>query len=326
MKVRTTVAAGDACTEEYLPIGLETLSPVPVLDFDLYVPIGNPGGVVLYREKNYRLERQDLDQLQQNGLRTLYISAASQTAYHRYLFDTAIKNTGMPPVQRFQVLTTVTRSAFDAAFRSISPDHVCRFAGEFGKHLVDVVCDPDFALFDLLSLLKHDYHTYTHTVNVAACAAALAHTLGNYDADALRQIAAGAMLHDVGKRRLPRELLNRPTPLSRREKEIFREHPKIAFEELSMREDQSWQTLMMVYQHHERADGKGYPVGIAGDEIHEWARICSICDVFDMLRADRSLHGLMRLRDIAENMERRAGRDFDEEMVRCWTSTIRQKR
>lgn len=325
MTVRATGAADDRCAEEYLPIGLETLSPVPVLDFDLYVPIGNPGGVVLYREKNYRLNREDLDQLQRNGLRTLYISAASQTAYHRYLFDTAIKNTGVPPVQRFHVLRTVTRSAFETAFRSISADYVCRFAGEFGKHLAEVVCDPDFAVFDLISLLKHDYHTYTHTVNVAACVTALAYMFWQYDADTLGQVAAGAMLHDVGKRRLPRELLNKRTPLASHEKELFREHAKIGFEELSMREDQNWPTLMMVYQHHERMDGKGYPVGIEGEEIHEWARICTICDVFDALRADRSLHGVMRLQDIAEAMESRAGRDFDREMVRCWTSTIRQK-
>lgn len=325
MRHGPTLDPSKSFADEYLPISLDTLCPVPVLDFDLYVPIGNPGGVVLYREKNYRLERKDLDQLHQTGIRTLYISSAAQTAYRRYLFDSAIKNSGVPPAQRFQVLTTVTRSAFDAAFRCVSPDHLCRFAGEFGKYLADIVCDPDFALFDLLTLLKHDYQTYTHSVNVSACATALMQMFGNEDAAELRRIASAAMLHDIGKRRLPRELLTKRRLLNEQEKELLCEHPKIAFDELCMRADQSWPALMIVYQHHERVDGKGYPVGLVGDEIHPWARACAIGNTFEMLKSDRSLHGMMRLRDIAELMDSKAGRDFDEEMVRCWTSAIRQK-
>ena len=86
--------------------------------------------MVLYRERDYPLDRDDLQRLAQQGLETLYIPLDAQKGYRRYLFDMVVKNVGADPKQRYQVLTRATRAAFDAAFRSISPNHLVEFAGE----------------------------------------------------------------------------------------------------------------------------------------------------------------------------------------------------
>jgi HD-GYP domain-containing protein (c-di-GMP phosphodiesterase class II) len=93
-----------------------------------------------------------------------------------------------------------------------------------------------------------------------------------------------------------------------------------------MREDVTWGGLMTVHQHHERVDGRGYPARLTGDEIHELARICAIADVFDARLSDRSYHRALPLADVLEYLESQAGRAFDREMVRCWTSAARNKR
>jgi HD-GYP domain-containing protein (c-di-GMP phosphodiesterase class II) len=311
--------------EGYLPVELDTLCPAPVLEFDLYVPAENVNGVVLYRERNYPLEREDLNRLSQRGVRTLYIPTDGQNAYRRYLFDNVVKNTAAPPMQRYKVLTTATRSAFTAAFRSISPHHMVRFADEFGKHMADIICTGELSVFDLTSLMQHDYYTYTHSVNVCTCSVALANMLWDDPKADLRGIASGSVMHDIGKRRIPRFLLNKRGTLSDTERATLREHPRVGFEELCMRKDVAWGALMTVYQHHERIDGRGYPARLTEKETHEWARICAVADVFDALRSDRPYRKARRLQDVVEYLESHAGRDLDKEMVRCWNSAIKCK-
>jgi len=311
--------------EGYLPVALDTLCPVPVLEFDLYVPAENVHGVVLYRERNYPLDRDDLQRLSQHGMETLYIPADSQNAYRRYLFDEVVKNTDAPPLQRYKVLTTATRSAFTAAFRSISPDHMVQFADEFSTHMTEIICGGEISVFDLISLMQHDRYTYTHSVNVCTCSVALANVLWDDPKADLRGIASGVVLHDLGKRRIPRFLLNKRGTLSDSEREALRQHPRVGFEELCMRTDVAWGSLMTVYQHHERVDGGGYPARLTGNETHEWARICAVADVFDALRSDRPYRKASRLQDIVQYLEDRAGRQFDREMVQCWTSAIKCK-
>jgi HD-GYP domain-containing protein (c-di-GMP phosphodiesterase class II) len=310
---------------DYLPIALDTLWPTPVLDFDLYMRPDGAAKAVLYRERNYPLGSEDLQRLDARGISTLYIPQDEQKAYRRYLFDMVVKNVGADPKQRYQVLIKATRAAFDAAFRSISPNHMVDFAKEFGTHMVDIVCSSDVPLFDFLLLMQHDYHTYTHSVNVCTCSVALANILWDDPRADLKPIAAGSVMHDIGKRRIPRYIIRKRGALTPEEREQIRQHVAIGFEEVCMRRDMTWGGLMSVYQHHERIDGSGYPARLVGEEIHEWARICAVADVFDALRSDRPYHKGRRIQDVLDYLESRAGRDLDTEMVRCWNSAIKSR-
>jgi HD-GYP domain-containing protein (c-di-GMP phosphodiesterase class II) len=101
---------------------------------------------------------------------------------------------------------------------------------------------------------------------------------------------------------------------------LIKRHPTAGFEELCFRDDLSWAQLMIVYQHHERLDGKGYPVGILGDEMHPWARICAVADVFDALTCERPYRKPLSVRDACQYLSDHAGTSFDQEMVRCWVT------
>ena len=79
---------------------------------------------------------------------------------------------------------------------------------------------------------------------------------------------------------------------------------------------------MMVYGHHERLDGRGYPVGIVGDEIDPWAKICAVADVFDALTCDRPYHTAISVAAACEFLEGRAGTSFDQEIVQCLTTMM----
>jgi HD-GYP domain-containing protein (c-di-GMP phosphodiesterase class II) len=137
-------------------------------------------------------------------------------------------------------------------------------------------------------------------------------------------LVGGALLHDIGKRHLPHDLLNKAGKLTPQEMALMRQHPQKGFEELCQRSDLNWGQLMMVYQHHERLDGKGYPVQIGGDEMHPWAKICAVGDVFDALTSARPYRKPIEIESALEFFERRAGAAFDAEIVKCLTSLMRQ--
>jgi HD-GYP domain-containing protein (c-di-GMP phosphodiesterase class II) len=82
---------------------------------------------------------------------------------------------------------------------------------------------------------------------------------------------------------------------------------------------------MIVYSHHERMDGTGYPVGMMGDDIHPWARLLAVCDVFDALTSARPYRAPMRVADALAFINRNAGSHFDPEMVKCWTIAMQQQ-
>jgi HD-GYP domain-containing protein (c-di-GMP phosphodiesterase class II) len=139
----------------------------------------------------------------------------------------------------------------------------------------------------------------------------------------LAELAAGALLHDIGKRHIPPHVLNKPGKLSDDEWELVREHPTSGFRELVARDDLTWPQLMMVYQHHERLDGSGYPAGIHGDEMHPWARYCAVVDVFDALTCQRPYRRAVPVPEVCDYLTKHAGVWFDAEAVACWVAHIR---
>ena len=97
------------------------------------------------------------------------------------------------------------------------------------------------------------------------------------------------------------------------------------FRRLCHREDLSYAQLMMGYQHHERLDGKGYPVGIGAEEIHPWARVCAVVDIFEALTSNRPYRVDMPFEKAFEILDRNCEVALDEEIVRCWKTTIQHK-
>lgn len=174
----------------------------------------------------------------------------------------------------------------------------------------------------LFKVLIHDYYTYTHVTNVAVYCLVLAEALGIRSQKELSAIAVGALLHDVGKRMIPVSLLNKTGPLTPEERTLINEHPTAGFKELCRLEHLSREQLMMVYQHHERLDGKGYPCGITEEEILPWSRICCVADVYDAITSHRAYHRPMPVAEAAAYLVRHAGTTFDKDMVACWISKV----
>lgn len=312
--------------EELVSVAVDTLRPNAVLEFDLFLQVRAGQAPVLFRESHYPLEAGDLASLADRGVRTLYIASHEKAAYERYLREQLIANPAVPPSVRYQALRDVCRAGFLEAFHSRQPTRLVEHAARMAAEIVDVVCDDELVLADLFAVMQHDYCTFTHAANVCAYGVALAAALGVKDREPLTKIAVGALLHDVGKRNVPPAILNKPGKLTRREQTIVKKHPRDGFEELARRSDLEWGQLMMVYQHHERPDGEGYPVGIEEEEIHPWAALCSVVDVFDALTSPRPYRRATSTGEALAYLYANAGKQFNAGIVKCWMRTAIFKR
>lgn len=152
--------------------------------------------------------------------------------------------------------------------------------------IIDEVLTNDDVLVGLADIRSFDNYTYAHCVNVALLSLVCGISLKLSQED-LRHLTLGAILHDLGKVRIPEQILNKPGRLSKEEFKLVSKHPIFGYELVRKHEKIPRRSANVVYQHHERYNGAGYPQGLAGEEIDYFARIAAIADVYDAITADR---------------------------------------
>jgi len=159
-----------------------------------------------------------------------------------------------------------------------------------------------------------DEVTHDHVRRVQQGALALARELGVTDADALKAIEAGALLHDTGKIAVPEHILNKPGKLTPSEFEKMKRHAPIGAQILSSIEF-PYPVVPIVRHHHENWNGTGYPDGLKGEDIPLGARILSVVDCFDALTSDRPYRKRMTDADAIRILVDRRGTMYDPQVV-----------
>jgi HD-GYP domain-containing protein (c-di-GMP phosphodiesterase class II) len=308
----------------YLPVATATLCSAAVLDCDLYFQRPGRAYAELYRASSFPLEATDLERLRTDGVDRLYIRTDQAEAYRDYLCKRVLHDKNVPLAARVQALREVTRVVFQDALTAKDSDQMVNVARPFGRNLATMVAEQSMPFRELCATLEHDYSTFTHVCNVSIYCTTLAVKLGACtDAVTLGELATGALLHDIGKRHIPLHVLNKPGKLTDEELELICEHPTTGYRELSTHADLTRGQLMMVYQHHERLDGSGYPAGILADEIHPWARICCVADVFDAMTCHRPYRRPIPTAQVCDYLNKYAGVWFDAKVVACWIDHVR---
>ncbi len=255
----------------------------------------------------------------------MYISVGSRSLYQSYLRKIAISadSDSIPLAARAGALSEVVRDVLQSAFSKDDLDQTVTAAGKMGLLAADIVSHDEFAAGDLFQVLHHDYATFTHSANVAFYCAVLAAELG-YGRTEIERITTGGLLHDLGKLEIDEDILCKPGRLDETEFRKVRMHPLLGFKRMAHRKDLCEGQLMMAYQHHERLDGKGYPVGCVENDIHSWAKLCSVVDVFEALTSHRPYRTPMPRSKALALQQRDCGTAFDPEMFACWKSIIQR--
>jgi HD-GYP domain-containing protein (c-di-GMP phosphodiesterase class II) len=271
------------------------------------------------------MQRDVISTLRETGVDHFYVRTEEFHHFSAHLLETInepSQHESLPAAERYAVLQHAMAVEIEKASQLVDCEAYVRVAEKLSRELTLLLTDNDVVPSDIYRLARHDFNTFTHVTNVASYAIILANCLGLGDRDDLERIAKAAILHDLGKRFIPANILTKPARLDPDERALIETHPQRGYEELCARDDFSFEELMIVYQHHERFDGAGYPVGLQGDEIHPWARMLAIVDVFDAKTGVRPYRRAATRQQTLDYICRNAGTHFDPEMAPCWRSIM----
>lgn len=278
-------------------------------DMKLAKPIYEKGSVLLNKEVTDLFKYKD--KLLELGIKHLYVE-------DRYSHDIKV-NDIIKDTTRRQGKKIVKKT-----FNKIKKGFIDLNVGELKAVIEEITSElvkNEDILLNLVSLKSASDYTYEHSVNVSIVCISLGKMLG-YSESELFKLGMGGMLHDIGKTLIPEEILNKPGPLTDYEYQLMKNHPELGFNYLQQLDTVSPLSRIVVFSHHERVDGSGYPRGLKGSEIHEFARVAAIADVFDALTSDRVYRDKWPTYKAAEYIMNNTERFFDYQLVKKFLPQI----
>lgn len=182
-------------------------------------------------------------------------------------------------------------------------------------NIINDILSNDNILINLSDIKTNDDYTFSHSVNVCILSIVVGVSLG-YDEQKLKKLGIGTLLHDIGKIIIPQEILNKPGKLTEDEFEIMKTHTVKGYDMLKNKIDIEPLSRYVVLSHHEKWDGSGYPNNLKGENIHEFARISSITDVYDALTSHRVYRKKMQPYEAMEYILAMSNTQFDGNIVK----------
>lgn len=178
-------------------------------------------------------------------------------------------------------------------------------------------------LINVAEISSSDNNIYSHSVNVCVLSTIIGTHMG-YSTLRLKDIAAGALLHDIGKIKIMNdsETLKIFKDKKDLDKYIKFNHPKIGYDLLGKQQVWSAHIKVVVLMHHERSDGNGYPLGLKSDEINKMAKIVAICDAFDNLISGKNKSKFKTTSEVIEYLVGMSNIYFDADIVNKFTANI----
>jgi putative nucleotidyltransferase with HDIG domain len=178
-------------------------------------------------------------------------------------------------------------------------------------------------ILPLLQLKEFDQYTTTHSMNVAVLTMGLAEYLGFEPGD-VRAFGVAGLLHDIGKTRIPIEVLTKPGRLTPKERQLMNTHPVEGARIILDSEEALDLAAVVAYEHHVMLNGGGYPSFRYARDCHRASKLVHVCDVYDALRTTRPYREAWPAEDVLTYLEARAGQEFDGELVTAFVRMMRQ--
>ena len=309
-------------------VSLDRLAPNAMLGVDVHVP-GTDDGPPLLR-RGVALQSNYVAALRAKGILSVWVDDD--------LSEGMIPGRILTPETERTAVNAVNSALSDAtealsSGRGLSAEAIGELENVAALIAAEVHTTPNVGLH-LTDMLGADQYLLQHVVDVTALGTVLARRLfrrngwidhlGQRRVDdidpRLAKIALGLLLHDIGKLMIPPEILNKPGKLTEAEWTEIRKHPQTGADMLG--DNISFVIRAVVKQHHERWDGLGYPDGKAGEEIHQFARIAAVADVYDAVTADRPYREAMPPHRGVKIIQEGEGTHFDPEVVEIFNKVV----
>ena len=189
------------------------------------------------------------------------------------------------------------------------------------SELLQKIIENETVMLQLTGIRDIDNYTFLHSIDVCIYSVILGKRLG-YGQDPLVDLGMGAILHDIGKCKVPMEILQKPAKLTDDEFKEMQLHTAYGYEIIKNAYGFNKNIANIAFQHHEKWDGTGYPSGLSGDQIDPFARIVALADVYDALTSDRVYKKKDLPHNAAEYVFKNSGKLFDPLIVEVFVNNM----
>lgn len=223
----------------------------------------------------------------------------------------SIKDTFLS-IRNYDFATHTSNKGLNATLKD--RDNKFENIADVANEIIEELLSKNDVLINVVDIKSLDSYTYQHSVNVAILSLIIGIEMKLLKTD-LFTLCMGALLHDTGKMMVPKEILLKYDKLTSEEFEIMKEHPKMGYDYLKTSYQISPQARMIVLQHHQWVNGKGYPSVEDGGSMTKLSKIVSVADVYDAITSDRLYRRAMSPNDALEYIMAGTGTQFEYEIV-----------
>ncbi len=304
---------------DYIAITKNALVDDTKIEFDLFLKndISGRSRYILFCRGNQQFSSDLREELLSKNVEQFYISSKDTDKYLLYQeqnLNQIVEDSSKSSLQKSGALYQVAKNLTQDILKDPLPTHTIERASVWVGNTITHILQNEKTFSTLFEVSSNDYHTHTHSINVSIIGLLFGKYL-SLSPDELECLGTGLLLHDIGKTRLPQNIITKSGNLTSEEFNIVKKHPKEGLKILEDNNKIDGKSLKVVIQHHENDDGTGYPYGIGGSDIHLFGHISRIIDAYDAMTSDRPYAAAMRpFATLAEIKEEMQG-CFNEELL-----------
>ena len=282
---------------------------------DIYELDKDEKTVTFLYQKYHTFNDDDMQYMQ--TCRPLYIALEGREDFDEYCIahiDKFAGNSHMTFATRSNLVLKKAESIMDDMFENPESLGNVKESQQLVDDMVEVIVQEDFAVKSMMEIASHDYYTHTHSINVSIYALSLGKHL-NMSSKELKNLGISALLHDLGKSKIDKAIINKNGALTPQEFETMKKHPVYGYEIAKKLKISNAMVLAGLRNHHEKLNGGGYPDGQKGVQIAKFARIIAVCDIFDALTTKRSYKDPVSTFDTLKLMKEQMKEEIDMNIV-----------
>ncbi len=283
------ILRAEEAVETYFMISPYMFQDQDEINLAIYYRFNN--NYILFRRAGARWSTVDYQRLVDLGIQEFY-TQSSESEWQSLIenrMTRMLTNVSTPSTEKAKIIYSVATSATDSFFKDPSSPEAARKSVAFVKHSVEYLTSSKDSFWDLFESANSSLQEQTHGIHCAAYSVRLAQHMGLHAPDKLLALGIGAVLHDIGKTKVDKAILDKAGPLTDEEWVEIKKHPQYGIEII-----QKFGGIVpslakeVILEHHERPDGSGYPKGKSGSELSIFSNIVAIADVFDSMTSHRA--------------------------------------
>lgn len=311
----SAVEARPEGAEVFFKVPASLYRPGEIIEEDLYFLY--QGQYVLYRLKNLIWKEEDDKRLKEFKLEDLYMKFSGKQDYAQFIethLSKVLDDRRIPEKKKAELLYSTSTTLVQDLFSASGSSENFKRSLKTVKNTIHFLGKEKENFFHLMGMATKDFSEYSHAVHTAAYAIALAGQLGIKAFNQISALGTAAMLHDIGKTKIDRHIVNKKGPLDEAERIEIEKHPVYSFEIVKSSRSVPDLSETVILQHHERPNGRGYPYHLK-DEIHLFSKILSIADCFDSLTSDRNHQASIKPLEAIERMRTDLKDEYDQKLL-----------